>query len=143
MKTPSPADSPDGQRLRPWQRLRQRREFDRERRQGLRYECPAFLCRVLPPMDAEARPVRRLGVIAARKGVGGAVQRNRAKRRLREVFRLNQDALPAHCDVVFVARREVLTQDFTELAERFRDAAKRAVKRWAKMNDDTPTPPPA
>jgi len=119
-------------RLRPWQRMRKRREFDRERGIGLRYECPAFLCRVLPPMDPAARPCRRLGVIASRR-VGGAVQRNRCKRMLREVFRLNQEHLPQHCDVILVARRELLTHNLPALEERFRDAAARAVKRWAKQ----------
>ncbi|MGE9295356.1 MAG: ribonuclease P protein component [Puniceicoccales bacterium] len=118
-------------RLRPWQRLRKRRVFDRERGIGLRYECPAFLCRVLPPMDPAARPCRRLGVIASRR-VGGAVQRNRAKRMLREAFRLNQHHLPEHCDVILVARKELFEQSLTELETRFSDAAQRAVKRWAK-----------
>ncbi|GHB98228.1 ribonuclease P protein component [Cerasicoccus arenae] len=127
----SPADNQDF-RLRPWQRMRKRREFDRERGIGLRYECPAFLCRVLPPMDPLARPCRRLGVIASRR-VGGAVQRNRSKRLLREAFRLNQTHLPAHCDVLFVARKELLTQTLPELEVRVRDAAARAVKRWAKQ----------
>ncbi|WP_309381953.1 ribonuclease P protein component [Cerasicoccus frondis] len=126
-------------RLRPWQRLRKRREFDRERGVGLRYECPAFLCRILPPMDPTARPCRRIGVIASRRQVGNAVHRNRAKRLLREVFRLHQDALPEHCDVIFVARRDVFTQDFTELEARFQDAAQRALKRWARREKPPPS----
>jgi len=128
-------------RLRPWQRLRKRREFDRERGVGLRYECPAFLCRVLPPMDPAARPGRRLGVIASRR-VGGAVQRNRAKRMMREVFRLNQHALPEHCDVILVARREILDESLDALQTRFLDAAQRAVKRWAKANGARPSTAP-
>jgi len=119
-------------RLRPWQRLRLRREFDRDRGIGLRYECPAFLCRILPPMDPAARPCRRLGVIASRR-IGGAVQRNRAKRLMREVFRLNQHALPEHCDVILIARRELLDQRLADLEIRFRDAAQRATKRWDKV----------
>lgn len=126
-------------RLRPWQRLRKRREFDRERGIGLRYECPAFLCRVLPPMDLTARPCRRLGVIASRR-VGGAVQRNRGKRMLREVFRLNQECLPEHCDVIFVVRKELYDQTLPELEERFRDAAARAVKRWKRESEPPPAP---
>ncbi|WP_309398195.1 ribonuclease P protein component [Cerasicoccus maritimus] len=126
-------------RLRPWQRLRKRREFNRERGIGLRYECPPFLCRVLPPMDPTARPCRRLGVIASKR-VGNAICRNRCKRLLREVFRLNQEALPEHCDVIFVARKDLLETPLAELEARFRDAAQRAVKRWARQKD---SPPPS
>lgn len=45
----------------------------------------------------------RLGVAAGRT-IGGAVQRNRAKRRLREVFRLNRHCLRGNCDIVLMAR---------------------------------------
>lgn len=51
----------------------------------------------------------RLGIIASRK-VGGAVIRNRAKRRVRDVFRRHQPDAPASgfvpLDIVVVARRE-------------------------------------
>ena len=45
----------------------------------------------------------RLGVVASRK-VGGAVQRARAKRRLRSAYRLNRHRFRGDCDVVLIAR---------------------------------------
>ena len=45
----------------------------------------------------------RLGIVTSRK-VGGAVQRNRARRMIREAFRLNQHAIAKSADLVFVAR---------------------------------------
>jgi ribonuclease P protein component len=51
-----------------------------------------------------AEPVRcRLGLTVSRR-VGGAVVRNRVKRRVREWFRENHGAIGPGCDVVVIAR---------------------------------------
>lgn len=49
----------------------------------------------------------RLGVIASRK-VGGGVQRTRARRLLRDVYRRNRHRMAGGCDVVLVARAALL-----------------------------------
>ncbi len=66
----------------------------------------------------------RLGVVSSRK-VGGAVERNRARRRIREVFRRERPGLVGAEDVVVVARfarrepaMDELRADFLALAER-------------------------
>jgi ribonuclease P protein component len=56
--------------------------------------------------------VGRLG-IAATKKLGGAVQRNRAKRLIREVFRRSK--ITSGLDVVVVPRRELLEASLTAL----------------------------
>ena len=58
----------------------------------------------------------RLGVVASRR-IGPAVIRNRAKRRLREVFRLNRHALHGHMDVVLVARPAVIKAKWGDLVQ--------------------------
>ncbi len=64
----------------------------------------------------------RLGIAATRK-IGGAVGRNRAKRRVREVFRLNR--LPEALDVVVIPRRELITAPFERIEAEFRNLLKR------------------
>eukprot|EP01035_Chromulina_nebulosa_P012925 gene12926-biopygen10942 len=49
----------------------------------------------------------RACIIASTAAVGNAIRRNRAKRRLRELFRAHQDRLPAHCDFLLIARAAV------------------------------------
>ena len=55
-------------------------------------------------MMQNGRGVTRLG-IAVSKRIGNAVQRNRVKRIIREVFRLNKKMFPEGYDVVIAARR--------------------------------------
>jgi ribonuclease P protein component len=71
----------------------------------------------------------RFGVTASRK-VGGAVERNRAKRRLREAARavLPLSALPGN-DYVLVARRETLAKPFDVLLADLARALKAAQAR--------------
>lgn len=49
---------------------------------------------------------RTLGIVTSRK-VGGAVQRNRARRLIRESYRLNQHKLKTNIQLVIVARSAI------------------------------------
>ncbi len=68
----------------------------------------------------------RVAVVAGRK-VGGAVHRNRAKRRLRAA--LAGGSFPSGFDVVVVARRGVLSADFQSLQAELEALVNRAAAR--------------
>ncbi|HEX9943625.1 MAG TPA: ribonuclease P protein component [Thermoanaerobaculia bacterium] len=86
-------------------RLSRSGEFDRVYRDGSSHATRHLVLYSFPRGDAEDRDVR-LGVSASRK-VGGAVDRNRAKRVLREAFWELADRLPGSHDFVIVARPEI------------------------------------
>jgi ribonuclease P protein component len=92
-------------------RLSRSAEFERVYRQG-RSHGNRHLVLYTFPREAPADAEPRVGLSVSRK-VGGAVDRNRVKRLLREAFAAEAARLPAGHDVVVVARPEA-----RELAER-------------------------
>ena len=67
----------------------------------------------------------RLGVVTSRK-VGGAVERNRARRRLREAFRRHRHEWEGDCEVVLVARRDIVQASWPDLEQDLLALARRA-----------------
>ncbi|NBD39358.1 MAG: ribonuclease P protein component [Verrucomicrobia bacterium] len=107
-------------RYRKNQHLRTAADFSRIRASGSRRECGFFYMYLLH-LPEQRPPLRRLGVVASRR-VGNAVARNRAKRRLRELFRLEQQHLPSSCDLLLIARKRMARASFADLVRRFHGA---------------------
>ena len=60
----------------------------------------------------------RLGITTGAK-LGRAVDRNRARRRIRETYRLNESRLKRGWDIVIVARTAAIDGDFQEMQKSF------------------------
>ena len=68
----------------------------------------------------------RLGIAATRK-IGGAVERNRAKRVVREVFRHHKPS--GAIDIVVIPRREMLDASYERVEAEFQSLLQRSPKR--------------
>lgn len=84
-----------------------------------------------------ARPTadRQFGFVVGKK-VGGAVQRNRVRRLLREACRALLPGVPAGLDVVIVARPAAASATLPQLTDGMRELFQRAGV-W-KLADDSP-----
>jgi ribonuclease P protein component len=103
-------------------RLRSHREFAAAQKRGRRIPARLFTLLALPNTLGRDR----LGVIASRR-LGGAVVRNRAKRRVRALFRdcRSQAAGRRTFDLVVIPRRELADAPFPVLQADFRTAVEK------------------
>ncbi len=81
-------------------RLKRRRDFERVRREGRTWRGALLTLGVLPVQDEGSF---KIGFVTSRK-IGGAVVRNRVRRRLREIVRRRQHAVIAGTWLVTIAR---------------------------------------
>lgn len=96
-------------------RLKLGRDFAQVRQRGQRVAngCLIVNWLRLPPGERS-----RLGVVVSKK-VGNAVTRSRAKRLLRESFRVHQNELIGPVDLVLVARNSITKQGFAGVEKDF------------------------
>ena len=107
--------------FRPYERLKKHREFEKVYVHGKSlggstvafYFCPNDL------------GYPRAGFVASKKISKRAVDRNRAKRLMREVFRLNKHRIKP-VDLIFIARKGILGKRYQEVEKDFLKLARRA-----------------
>ena len=107
-----PAPKPSGLAFGPGEHVRKRAEFELIYKTGLKRS--GRLMTMFTRNREAATP--RLGIAATRK-MGPAVERNRAKRLVRELFRHHKPA--GGVDVVVVPRREMLDAPYARLEAEF------------------------
>jgi ribonuclease P protein component len=88
-----------------------RSDFARAKAQGRRVVCGCLIANVLPRAAGQGS---RLGVVTSKK-IGGAVVRSRARRLLRECFRLHQRDLARPVDLVLVARPSIVGKKLADV----------------------------
>jgi ribonuclease P protein component len=110
-------------------RLRRKPEFDRVYRDGRRQASRHFI--VFSAANGLERS--RFGMSVGR-ALGGAVLRNRIRRRLREVLRRLQQEIPSGWDIILHPRASVASAKFQALAAEILSLLRSAL---------TPAPPPS
>lgn len=125
--------------------LRRRSDFLRVAARRCKWAAPGLVLQVAPTEsvdDITSAAQLRIGYTASRR-VGGAIQRNRAKRRLRATVArvMPMHAAPGH-DYVVIARTATLTRRFEELVEDLETALRHtgAVRQKATEHPNRRTP---
>ena len=103
-------------------RIKQGRDLARVRRVGERL---VVGCLIANWQRLPADAASHLGVITGGR-IGGAVVRNRARRLMRETFRLHQHDLAGPVDLVLVARPSIVGKGFAEVERDFLTTLRRA-----------------
>jgi ribonuclease P protein component len=103
-------------------RIKQGRDFARVRQAGERL---VIGCLIANWQRLPAGSASRLGVVTSRR-LGCAVLRSRARRLLRESFRLHQHGLAAPVDLVLVARPSIVGKGFAAVERDFLTTLRKA-----------------
>jgi len=101
--------------FKPQERIRKKSDFFHLYRKGKRYRGKYFTLVYL----SNALGFSRMAVVAGRK-LGNAVQRNRAKRRMRTLFRRNKELLKTPLDLIIIPRTAIHEAGWKSLEDEYR-----------------------
>lgn len=91
----------------------------------------------------DANADRRVGVIASKRSLGLAVERNRAKRLLRTAFRLRRDFLASDVDLILSARAGIKGRALDAVIQDLEFLFKKAAIGTLRTGADSPPRPQA
>ncbi len=114
-------------------RLRRSIDLQQVRCEGRRYAHPLLILIIRPNEVSRVRIA-----VAANKSVGGAFERNRSKRHIREAFRELLPILKQGFDILCMARKGVGNADYLEIKTALNELVQRA--QMVKTDDDQRNP---
>jgi len=94
------------------ERIIKKRQFEEIFKNAKKYISPYFIIYYL------SKEQKRAGFIV-KKTIGNAVLRNRIKRVLREVYRLNKKGIEKNIEIIIVAKREIIGKEYKEVEKAF------------------------
>lgn len=103
-----------GKTFRKSERLRSRSQFTKALEDGQKKRVGTYCAVFYIPNNLDRL---RLGIIASKK-IGNAVARNRAKRRIREVFRGIKNRISPAMDIVIISGKDLTLLPFATLERR-------------------------
>ena len=103
-------------------RLTHRSEYERVKQNGITQRDKLLIVNAMPMDDSDPW---RAGFVTSRR-LGGAVVRNRVRRRLREIVRRHQHELRQGVWLVIIARHEAATARYSALEDEWLRLARRA-----------------
>ena len=105
------------------ERLHKNSDFKKVFEQGVRLSVGFANIFIFDRKDG--KPIKRLGLVTSKK-VGIAVERNKAKRRIREIFRTNKHNLADGLDIIFVLKSNIRFQKYSIIEQKVLNALKSA-----------------
>ena len=100
------------------EKLHSQNDFSRVFKKGIKLENRAV--KILA-YKKDGDTIRRLGLVTSRK-VAAAAERNRLKRRLREIFRTNKHLFEHGLDIIFISKPYAASLDYNSLKRNVRAA---------------------
>ena len=103
--------------------LRKKADFDKLYKKGSSAADRYVVIFAIP----NGKEIKRTGFLASKK-VGKSVERNRARRLMKESFRRMEDIIPDGMDIVFIARNTIAEKKQEEVEKSMRSAWKKLSK---------------